>query len=291
MSNRSEASRAPDSWGAPPAPAPPAEPAEPAEFAEPASIVVLVDYDGTIARSDVSDEVMWRHADRDAWAPLEAAYLRGDIGSRTLLVRQAAVLHGDTAEIAAIGDDQELDAHFVPFVGFLRDRSIEVEVVSDGFGFFVGPSLARLGLGDLPVFTARTAFPPGRVEIGFPDGHPTCRVCGTCKRERILVHHRAGRHVVFIGDGFSDLYAAGHADTVFAKDHLAELCADRGWPYQTWSSFADIQAALGELLAAGVPAPRQRPFICGPEVWPAGTIEPLWTRPPAPRTVGGGASK
>jgi hypothetical protein len=90
---------------------------------------------------------------------------------------------------------------------------------------------------------------------------------------------------VFIGDGFSDLYAAGHADTVFAKDHLAEICADRGWAFRAWDSFADIQAALAELLAGGVPPPRLRPFICGPEVWPEGTTTPLWTRRPAPRTV------
>jgi 2,3-diketo-5-methylthio-1-phosphopentane phosphatase len=248
-------------------------------------LVVLVDYDGTIARSDVSDEVMWRYADRAAWAPLEAAYLRGDIGSRTLLTDQAALLHGDTERIGAIGDDQPLDPHFVPLVEFLRERSIAIEVVSDGFGFFVAPSLARIGLGDIPVFTARTTFPPGSAEVAFPAGHPACHVCGTCKRERILVHQRAGRHVVFIGDGFSDLYAAAHADTVFAKDHLAEICADRGWPYQAWRTFAEIQAALEALLADGIPLPRIRPFICGPEVWPAGTEEPRWERRPAARTT------
>jgi 2-hydroxy-3-keto-5-methylthiopentenyl-1-phosphate phosphatase len=245
-------------------------------------IVVLIDYDGTIARSDVSDEVMRRYADRTAWAPLEAAYLRGDIGSRTLLSRQAGLLHGDTRRIAPFGRDQPLDPHFAPLVTFLRERRIPIEIVSDGFGFFVEASLARIGLGDLPVFTARTSFTPGRVEIEFPNGHPICRVCGTCKRERILVHQRAGAHVIFVGDGLSDLYAAGHADTVFAKDHLAELCADRGWPYHAWTSFAEIEAMLRQLLADGLPPPRERPFICGPEIWPAETTEPLWERTPAP---------
>ncbi len=248
-------------------------------------LVVLIDFDGTIARSDVSDEVMRRFATVEDWTPLETAYLQGEIGSRTLLTRQAGLLHGETGRISAIGDDEELDPHFIPFVAFLRERSIAIEVVSDGFGFFVGPSLERLGLGDLPVFTARTSFPRDRVEIAFPDGHPTCLVCGTCKRERILVHQRAGRFVVFIGDGFSDLYAAGHANLVFAKDHLAELCADRGWPYRPWDSFADIKAALAELIEAGVPTPWARPFICGPEVWPPGTDEPIWDRPPAPRST------
>ena len=66
------------------------------EADRPARLVVLVDFDGTIARLDLSDEVMRRHADLAAWAPLEAAYLAGEIGSRTLLTRQAAALGSDT---------------------------------------------------------------------------------------------------------------------------------------------------------------------------------------------------
>jgi 2-hydroxy-3-keto-5-methylthiopentenyl-1-phosphate phosphatase len=251
-------------------------------------MVVLFDFDGTIARLDLSDEVMRRYADPDAWAPLEAAYLGGVIGSRTLLERQAALLRGDTARIAGMIDGEELDPEFRPLVTELRARGVLVEVVSDGFGFFVRPSLERLGLGDLPVFTARTSFPSAAATIEFPDGHPTCRVCGTCKRERILLHQRAGRFTVFVGDGFSDLYAAAHADLVFAKDHLATLCADRGWPHRTWSTFEDIRSVVEQLLDGTLPAPRPRPFVCGPEVWPAGTTEPLWDRPPAPRPAGAG---
>ncbi|HET7029443.1 MAG TPA: HAD-IB family phosphatase [Candidatus Limnocylindrales bacterium] len=250
-----------------------------------ARLVVLVDFDGTIARLDLSDEVMRRYADLDAWAPLEAAYLEGAIGSRTLLTRQAALLHGATERIATMTEGEDLDPAFRPFVDELRGRGAVVEVVSDGFGFFVGPSLARLGLGDLPVFAARTTFPPGRVAIDFPDGHPACRVCGTCKRQRILVHQAAGDYTVFVGDGFSDLYAAAHADLVFAKDHLAAICADRGWPYLEWSTFDDIRPVVVALLDSQVPAPRPRAFICGPEVWPPQTTEPLWDRPPAPRSA------
>ena len=250
-----------------------------------APLVVLFDFDGTIARLDLSDEVMRRYADLDAWAPLEAAYLTGAIGSRTLLTRQAALLHGDTEQIAGMADGEELDGEFRPFVDDLRARGVLVEVVSDGFGFFVRPALQRLGLGDLPVFSARTSFPPGGASIEFPAGHPRCFVCGTCKRERILVHQAAGRFTVFVGDGFSDLYAAAHADLVFAKEHLAALCADRGWPFHEWQTFADIRAAVTELIDAGVPRPHVRPFVCGPEVWPPGTAEPLWDRPPAPRPV------
>jgi len=254
------------------------------QAAEP-PLVVLVDFDGTIARLDLSDEVMRRYADVAAWEPLEAAYLDGRIGSRTLLSRQAALLGGETERIAGMVEGEELDPEFRPFVDELRERGVIVEVVSDGFGFFVRPALERVGLGDLPVFTARTSFPAGVVSIDFPDGNPRCRVCGTCKRERILAHQASGRYTIFVGDGFSDLYAAAHADLVFAKDHLAALCADRGWPYEAWATFADIRLVVAELLEGGVPKPRRRPFVCGPEIWPPGTREPLWDRPPAPRPL------
>jgi hypothetical protein len=40
--------------------------------------------------------------------------------------------------------------------------------------------------------------------LRFPNGHPSCFVCGTCKRARVLDHQAAGRAVGFIGDGHSD---------------------------------------------------------------------------------------
>jgi 2-hydroxy-3-keto-5-methylthiopentenyl-1-phosphate phosphatase len=251
------------------------------------ALTVLVDYDGTIATADVSDEVMRRFAALDSWAPLEAAYLAGEIGSRRLLTLQAELLRDQDGAIEAMADadEEDHDRTFVAFVDLLRHRSIPLEVVSDGFGFFVAPALERMGLGHVPVVTALTSFDRGRVEIDFPNGHPRCLVCGTCKRERILVHQRAGRHVIFIGDGFSDLYAAAHADTVFAKDHLAEICRARGWPFESWGDFSDIGRTIEDGLASGRFATARRwDYVCGPEIWPPGTTIPRWDALPAPRT-------
>jgi 2-hydroxy-3-keto-5-methylthiopentenyl-1-phosphate phosphatase len=249
-------------------------------------LTVLVDYDGTISISDVSDDVMRRHASLEAWAPLEAAYLGGEIGSRRLLTLQAELLRDHDGAIEAMADAlEDHDPTFVPFVELLRARSIPLEVVSDGFGFFVAPALARMGLGDVPVVTARTSFDGGRVKMDFPNGHARCLVCGTCKRERILAPQRAGRHVIFVGDGMSDLYAAAHADTVYAKDHLAEICLARGWPFEPWNDFADIGRSIAEgLVSARFVTARLRDYVCGPEVWPPGTASPRWAEPPPPRT-------
>lgn len=239
----------------------------PAAYPEAPAIAVLVDYDGTVATLDISDELVRRSASVEAWRLLDSAYRRGELGSRALLEAETRLLPRDPAALMDLVEGQPHDPAFGPFVEYARSCGVTVEVVSDGLGFFVASGMAEVGLGDVPVYVADMDFGPGGPTIRFPNGHPTCMVCGTCKRERVLKHQAAGEHVVYVGDGQSDQYAAAYADTLFAKDDLAELCRVRGIDFRPWTSFMDIHAWLEEAIRrADLPGPRQRPFICGPEV-------------------------
>jgi 2-hydroxy-3-keto-5-methylthiopentenyl-1-phosphate phosphatase len=236
------------------------------ERASPLSIVVLVDYDGTVVTRDISDEIVRRSAPPEAWRALDTAYRQGAIGSRALLEAETRLLPTDRAEVADLLSGEPLDPGFRPFVEFAQSEGIAVEVVSDGLGFFVATGLADVGFSELPVYSADLVFGPGRPEIHFPNGHPVCHVCGTCKRDPILRHQAMGRHVVFVGDGHSDQYAAAYADTLFAKNELAELCDRRSIAYRPWTTFLDIQTWLDEAIRRGdLSLPESRVFICGPE--------------------------
>jgi len=263
-------------------PVPPLLPGEP-------PLAILVDYDGTVALTDVSDTVMAEHVP-GIWEAEVAAYDAGRMGSRRLMELEMALVDVPSADLLATAAAQPHDTGFVPFVRHAQAALIPLEVVSDGFGFFIEPALEALGVGELPVITARTTFDGRRASIAFPNGHPTCLVCGTCKRNRVLAHQAAGRAVMFIGDGESDRYAAGYADVVWAKRSLVRICIEAGWEFQRWTEFAEIDAWLAELLAAwredpgSLPGPGTRPFFCGPEVWGQGRIDPppeSW--PPRPR--------
>ncbi|HEX8938548.1 MAG TPA: HAD-IB family phosphatase [Candidatus Limnocylindrales bacterium] len=255
-----------------PASVPPLRPGQP-------PIAILVDYDGTIALVDVSDTVLADHVPGE-WEALDELYLQGLVGSRRLIERQVSLLRGDPQRIAATAAAQPHDPAFAPFAERARELGVPVEVVSDGFGFFIAPALASLGLADLPIATARTTLAPGPPEVEFPYGHPACFVCGTCKRERVLAHQAAGRFVVFVGDGESDRYAAAHADVVFAKRYLARVCDERGWAYTPWHDFGQIDAWLSRAVdawradPASLPGPTRRAYICGPEVWGPGRSDP-----------------
>ena len=247
-------------------------------------LAILVDYDGTISLADVGDTVMAEHV-RGAWEEIAAAYDAGRLGSRRLMEAEMALVDApdDGAAMMATAARQAHDPGFVPFVRRALEAGVAVEVVSDGFGFYIEAALERLGAPELTVVTNRTTFRDGRARMEFPNGHPDCFVCGTCKRARVLGHQAAGRAVAFIGDGESDRYAAGYADLVFAKRALVPICLARGWPFRRWTEFAEIDAWLAATLDAWRADPESpamprtgtaRPFFCGPEAWGGGLFDP-----------------
>jgi len=255
--------------------APPIAPLRPGE----PPIAILVDYDGTIALTDVSDTVMAEHVPA-IWESEAAAYDAGLMGSRRLMEIEMALVDAPAGALLATAAAQPHDPGFVPFVRRAQAAEVVIEVVSDGLGFFVQPALDALGVGELPVITARTTLGGRRASIAFPNGHPSCLVCGTCKRNRVLAHKAAGRAVVFIGDGESDRYAAGYADIVWAKRSLVRICIEAGWDFRRWTEFGEIDAWLTGLLDAWRADPSSlsgsvpRPFFCGPEVWGEGLLDP-----------------
>lgn len=257
---------------------PPTVPVAPLRPGDP-PLAILVDYDGTVAQTDVGDTLMAQHGGND-WEAIVAAYDAGRIGSRRTMLAEIEHLRAEPAALLATAAAQPHDPGFVPFVERARQAGIPVEIVSDGFGFFIEPAMVALGLPDLPIVTAVTRHDGRRWRMEFPNGHRACLVCGTCKRQRVLAHQAAGRAVVFVGDGESDRYAAGYADVVFAKRALVQLCLDYGWPFLRWTEFAEIEAWLADRLAAwradpaALPGPARRPFFCGPEVWGEGRLDP-----------------
>jgi 2-hydroxy-3-keto-5-methylthiopentenyl-1-phosphate phosphatase len=255
-----------------------------------APVSFLVDYDGTISLVDIGDTLLARHyPDEAEIAAKDALYDAGQLGSRELMEWDMDVLPRDAELLRREAAEMPQDRAFPRFVAAVHERGAQVEVVSDGLGFYVRSNLAALGLPDLPVAANENRVGEGGAGMSFPFGHPACFVCGTCKRERVRLHQAAGRIVVFVGDGTSDRYAAAHADVVLAKESLARICAAEGWPYLRWQNFADVTIEVerafddGRLPRSAADLERwrathghgPRPFICGPEVWGPGRWRPL----------------
>ncbi|MGD0247758.1 MAG: hypothetical protein ABSB75_01770, partial [Candidatus Limnocylindrales bacterium] len=106
-------------------------------------LAILVDYDGTIAQTDVADKILYSFIG-ERYAADDAAYGSGLVGSRTLFGSQVKLLPGDPSPVVALAEAQPHDPTFAPFVRRALELEVPVEVVSDGFGFYIGPALERL---------------------------------------------------------------------------------------------------------------------------------------------------
>jgi 2-hydroxy-3-keto-5-methylthiopentenyl-1-phosphate phosphatase len=207
---------------------------------------VVVDFDGTIVAQDVSEEIL-RAFGAPEWWDIDLEFQRGEIGCRECLVRQGALLTGTRASFLDLAVERfRVDPTFGPFVAWARSRGIEVVVASDGFGFYVEPMLAAAGVHGLRVLTNGFTMEDDGPSFSFPNGHPRCVGCGTCKMN-VVLGLRSGRgRVAFVGEGHSDRYGALYADLVFAKKHLVEVCRADGVPFEPWEDFDDVMARLEE---------------------------------------------
>ena len=208
-----------------------------------APLVILSDFDFTISQVDVGDLVV------DTLSPPSAATLEriraGQAGSREFWLDSMARVSVD--EALKLAGTVALDPHFRPFAAWCEAQAIPLAVVSDGFGFYISQIFERNGLSHLPVFCNEMPE-PGRLE--FPHANPACDLCACCKASVARRLKEAGAHIIYIGDGTSDLYASAFVDWVFAKGFLARHLASQGMPFYPFDSFADVAAVVQGDLAS-----------------------------------------
>jgi len=227
----------------------------------------VIDFDGTVCPHDVSEEILTEFASPEWWE-IDLEFQRGEIGSRECLTRQGALLSGskDAMLEFALGRFT-LESSFRPFADWARDVGVQVVVASDGFGFYVEPMLSAAGVEGVPVYTNDTAIEDGHPpRFSFPNGHPICVGCGTCKMLAVLRSRELFGTVAFVGEGHSDRYGALYSDMVFAKKHLVDICRRDGIAFRPWESFDDVRVGLES--AGDLPRP-VAPETCPGWTWPS----------------------
>ena len=203
---------------------------------------VLVDFDGTACAHDVAVDLLERFAD-PSWLELDEACERGEIGNRECLDRQATMLDAPLEEMIAFAVEHcPLDPAFASFVRWLQRNEVDVAIVSDGFGFYIPPLLEHAGVRDVRIVT-NDWVAAGAQRIAYGSGHPQCVGCGTCKMAAVVDARGRGR-VAFVGDGWSDRFAALYTDVLFAKRSLVGFAEAGGVAFVPWDTFDDVRAHL-----------------------------------------------
>ena len=204
------------------------------------SLILVLDFDGTVTRKDVGDEVCNRFAPPE-WRAIDDAWVRNEIslpdahrqmwGLARCTREQALACSREVGEVRG-GLDQFLDA--------AAGAGGRLWLASGGFDFYIeailGERAARFEPGVLqsrPVHR-RSGSSSIFIKASAATNAPSAkgRVCEPGRRGR-----RA--RVVFVGDGASDRCAIGKADLVCAVEGsmLARGCAERGVEHRTFSDF------------------------------------------------------
>jgi 2-hydroxy-3-keto-5-methylthiopentenyl-1-phosphate phosphatase len=205
-----------------------------------ASATVFLDFDGTITPTDTGMHLLDRLGD-PAWREVDAAYDRGELGSREVVQRQWDMLPHDADLLRRTAAEVPLDPATGPLIDGLRAAGAEVLVISDGFGFHVLDAMAPF---DVPVITNEVEWESGELRFPNLDRCCPCSTCGTCKQAPIKDAKRRGRTAVFVGNGTSDRKAALVADVLFATDALAEWCDDFGVDHIRFETLDEVRLAL-----------------------------------------------
>ena len=196
-----------------------------------------IDFDGTIAKFDVTDAVLERFASPE-WLVVEKLWENGQIGSKECLRKQMTLIDTPLAEVLKFVENIQIDSSFVSFIQNMQRQKVSLAIISDGFRVFIEAILAKNGIVGLEIFANELHETEGHLITEYPYSAVNC-TSGTCKC-RTAQQAAAGLPVYLIGDGRSDFCLAGAADFVYAKAKLVDYCQQEAITHCTYNDFNDI---------------------------------------------------
>jgi 2-hydroxy-3-keto-5-methylthiopentenyl-1-phosphate phosphatase len=226
---------------------------------------VWIDFDGTITRLDVLDELIRAFAVDDSWKAAEQQWQEGSIGSRECLGRQFAVVRATDADLDRFLDAIPVDDGVFPLIRLLDRVGVRYAVLSDGIDRFIRHLFRRHGLEDVTVRSntiERPLHDSERMALRCPHGSEACESAAAhCKcasmealaRKPARNRRRRGSRGgwIYTGDGRSDLCPSRKCDCVFAKGVLSVNLEREGIPFLPYSTLHDVTDMLATVWGVG----------------------------------------
>jgi len=215
---------------------------------EPVNYQVWLDFDGTITRQDVIDELLQRYSINDSWKAVEQRWQAGLIGSRQCLEKQLDLIRILQEELDNFLNGIELDTSFFSLLSLLSEFEVPVAILSDSIDVFIRHILQRHGMQDIPIRSNTMVRHGLGIELCCPYGDQKCD-CGAahCKCASIRAIGDPKRKSIYIGDGLSDLCPAGKADLVFARGALAQCLEKNSLKFFRYSNLNEVAEILRDV--------------------------------------------
>ncbi len=217
------------------------------------SVIVLVDFDGTITEQDIGIELLERFSTTD-WRRIEERFDAGEVSIEQNMQEQFSNVPQDAPELIEYARTvASIRPGWDEFVRFASDTGLKLAVVSGGLDFYVS---ALLPPADPPldVHCLRAEYTPEGWKVWSPPGEEVGGEPTEYKQAIVRRYRREYEQVWFIGNGVSDRGAAQVADRVWAVEPLLAYCHQLGIPATPFETFYDVRADVESLLRRSVPA-------------------------------------
>lgn len=213
------------------------------------SYAFFVDFDGTIAISDVCEKLVTTFS-QDGWQKINEKWEKKEL-STLECARQTFKLFktNNPEDFLGLLEEVVIDPSFRDFLSYCQEHNFPIVILSDGYDYYIEHLLKREGL-ELPYYANKLLFTP-KLDVEAPYSSSTCDLCGVCKLELLEKLQKPGEKTVYIGDGYSDFCPAQRADIVFAKTKLFEHCLEVGKEAHYYATFNDVLEKLKEIIKEG----------------------------------------
>jgi 2,3-diketo-5-methylthio-1-phosphopentane phosphatase len=212
---------------------------------------IFLDFDGTITRNDVGEEIFKKFLSSDIADKIISDLLNDRISSRECWESLCNALPPiNQKELNEFILSQEVEPTLKRFLEFCQLHKMNVYILSDGFDYYIDKILIREKLSHLKTYSNNLIVSKdGKLIPSFPFYNADCKSTANCKRNHILENSSEDDYTVFIGDGNSDKDPIQYVDFIFAKDDLLKFCEVNRITYFPFKNFDDVTEKLTELLS------------------------------------------
>lgn len=223
---------------------------------------VFSDFDGTITTHDTLELIIDTHpTGYDMRMAFEADLLGGQTTFRAGLAKMFEQIEMEWEEaMRVVKAGSKIDPHFPEFAAWCSQRGMPVHVLSSGFRSIIQTMLNDAGVNDIRITSNFATVEGRRWVLSWNDdsGH------GHDKAASLKAAKAAGKRVVFMGDGISDVASAAEADILFARKGrtLERIARERGLPFIPFDNFAEVKERLSAIVD-GREQPPARPDQMG----------------------------
>jgi 2-hydroxy-3-keto-5-methylthiopentenyl-1-phosphate phosphatase len=201
--------------------------------------LVQCDFDGTVTYKDISFMLLDAFVGFE-WREYLDRYQEGKITVGEFSRRTFRMVKATREEMLSFMKNRvRMRPGFKQFVQLCKDKNYRLVIVSNGFDFYIGDILKRLGSGHIEYHAAEAIFRPEGLDLRYtnPEGK---EIDADFKLSYMQKFLGDGYRVIYVGDGNSDFDPARRCYRVFATDSLLRRCQYRNIPCIPFNDFFDI---------------------------------------------------